>query len=77
MGIDGSYFVWELIRQTFACPSDTAVVPMQDLLGLGAAFRMNYPGRAQGNWQWRATADAFSDELAAALKEITAQTHRM
>jgi 4-alpha-glucanotransferase len=35
--------------------ADTAVAPMQDVLGLGAEARLNTPGTATGNWEWRCT----------------------
>jgi 4-alpha-glucanotransferase len=34
-----------------------AIAPLQDLLNLGKEARMNVPGRAAGNWRWRATED--------------------
>ena len=39
--------------------ADTAVVPMQDILGLGSDCRMNTPGVGAGNWKWRMTNDEF------------------
>jgi 4-alpha-glucanotransferase len=33
--------------------ADTAVVPLQDLLGLGTEARMNLPNSTTGNWTWR------------------------
>jgi 4-alpha-glucanotransferase len=45
------------------------VVPMQDLLGLGADARMNKPGTAGGNWRWRMRAGAFNSEIVSRLKE--------
>lgn len=45
---------WTLIQAAMICPADTAILPMQDILGLGGEARMNTPGRADGNWQWRA-----------------------
>jgi len=46
-----------LIRMAFASPSQLAVVPLQDVLGLGASARMNVPGVALGNWTWRIGSD--------------------
>jgi len=40
-------------RIVLASPAVLAVLPMQDILGLGAAARMNLPGTASGNWKWR------------------------
>ena len=44
---------WEFIRAVMASVADTAIVPAQDLLGLGSEARMNRPGLASGNWRWR------------------------
>lgn len=44
---------WPLIRAAFASVARLAVVPMQDLLELGAEARMNTPGTVEGNWGWR------------------------
>ncbi len=42
-----------LIAQDSGC--DNIIVPVQDILGLGSSARMNVPGTALGNWQWRLT----------------------
>ena len=42
-----------ILDAAFASVADTAIVPMQDLLGLGEESRMNYPGTVGGNWLWR------------------------
>lgn len=44
---------WPLIRAAMASVSCLAVLPMQDILGLGQGQRMNTPGTIEGNWQWR------------------------
>jgi 4-alpha-glucanotransferase len=44
---------WELIRLAMSSVADMAVVPMQDLLNLGAEARMNLPGKSKGNYRWR------------------------
>ena len=62
---------WKLVRQAFSSVADTAIVPLQDLLGLGNEARMNLPGRPSGNWQWRYDASALTDELRASLRDIT------
>jgi 4-alpha-glucanotransferase len=55
-------------RIVLASPSALAVLPMQDLLGLGKAARMNLPGTATGNWTWRMDDGAATAELADTLK---------
>ncbi|MFI5358097.1 MAG: 4-alpha-glucanotransferase, partial [Opitutales bacterium] len=54
--IDGREINWDFIRAGYAAVSNLAVFPLQDLLNLGAAARLNTPGQAAGNWQWRYTA---------------------
>ena len=49
-----------------ALPAICAILPAQDLLGLGSAARFNTPGNPQGNWTWRLT-DAEFAELARVL----------
>ena len=50
---------WDLARVGMASVAHTFVVPMQDILDLGAEARMNTPGRESGNWGWRFTSDAL------------------
>ncbi len=42
-----------LIYAAMASIANLAVIPMQDILRLGAADRMNTPGTMEGNWHWR------------------------
>ena len=52
---------WELIRSAMASVGQTAIIPLQDVLGLGNECRMNDPGTTAWNWQWRIGGpDAFS-----------------
>lgn len=44
---------WPMIRAALASRSDLAIIPMQDVLGLGGEHRMNLPGITHGNWAWR------------------------
>lgn len=50
---DGTDIHWDLIRLALASVADLAIVPFQDLLGLGSEARMNTPGRPDGNWLYR------------------------
>jgi 4-alpha-glucanotransferase len=50
---DGAEIQWDFIRAIWASVADTAVAPMQDLLGLGNEARMNLPASESGNWYWR------------------------
>jgi len=63
--------VWAMIGNALASPADTAIIPAQDLLELGSEARMNSPGIAKGNWQWRLKDGALTRELAQRLRSIT------
>ena len=53
LGLQGRQIHWTFIRTVMASVANTAIVPAQDLLGLGSDARMNRPGTASGNWRWR------------------------
>lgn len=63
--------VQAMIRALYISVADTVIIPMQDVLGLGNEARMNLPGKAGGNWRWRATREAFTDERAAWLAHLS------
>jgi 4-alpha-glucanotransferase len=63
---------WELIRLALLSIADTAIVPLQDILGLGSEARMNHPGRSTGNWRWRHTWSDQDTDRADRLREMTA-----
>jgi len=60
----------ELVRMCFASVAGLAVIPIQDLLGLGAEAKMNRPGTASGNWRWRLTKDQISAQHIEQLREL-------
>lgn len=68
---DGSDIAWDLIRLAWSSTANLAVVPFQDILNLGPEARMNTPGKASGNWQWRYRPESLSDWAADHLREIT------
>ena len=55
---------WGFMKAVWSSNSDTAIVTMQDLLGLGNEARMNFPSTTKNNWQWRAKPDYITNELA-------------
>lgn len=68
---------WQLISMVLGSASQTAIIPMQDILGLDDAARMNIPGLAENNWRWRVEASQITDALAAELRVITEHTGRV
>jgi 4-alpha-glucanotransferase len=77
LGGDGSAIEWDLIRAAYTSAARLAVVPVQDVLGLGSEARMNIPGRARGNWRWRVPADAFTPQLAERLRQLAEVSGRL
>jgi 4-alpha-glucanotransferase len=73
----GEPMPWALVRLALASTARLAVVPAQDLLGLGSGSRLNTPGTATGNWTWRAPVGAFDSGLAARLREAVAAALRL
>lgn len=71
LGVDGHDMHWSLIHAALASVADTALVPMQDILGLGTEARMNLPGRASGNWSFRFTWDQLTPEMITRLRQLT------
>jgi 4-alpha-glucanotransferase len=61
---------WVMIRAVLASVADLAIVPLQDVLGLGSAARMNLPGKVSGNWKWRYREGDLNDELSARLRTL-------
>jgi len=76
LGTDGRDINWDFIRLALMSAADTAIIPMQDVLGLGSEARMNLPGRAEGNWRWRFTPDMLTEQVRIRLKELTTLSGR-
>ena len=68
---DGSDIHWDLVRAIWASVADTAIAPLQDLLGLDNESIMNRPATTDGNWQWRYRDGDLTDEIAARLRDLT------
>ncbi len=68
---------WALVRLALSLRGSLAIVPLQDVLGLGSEARMNTPGRGSGNWGWQLRGGELTGELAARLQEATATAGRL
>ncbi len=66
-----------LVRLAYASQARTAIVAMQDFLGLGPSTRMNVPGVASGNWSWRMEPGAIPAGLAPQLIALAADSGRL
>ncbi len=59
LAVSGEEVNWDLFRAAVRSTARLAIVPLQDLLNLGSEARLNRPGSAEGNWQWRFAPDAL------------------
>jgi 4-alpha-glucanotransferase len=76
-GLDPAEPNWSMIAIAMQSRASLAIVPAQDVLGLGSADRMNRPGEVEGNWQWRLKKAQLTEPLAARLRESTAFGKRL
>ncbi len=68
---DYGAFVWDFIREAYRSVADLCIIPLQDYLCKGREARINSPGTAEGNWQWRLRPNFLSNELAASIRDLT------
>jgi 4-alpha-glucanotransferase len=68
---------WRLIETALDSVATLAVFPLQDLLSLGSAARMNTPGTAANNWHWRFNWSQIQPDLAAQLRELIERYDRI
>jgi len=70
LATDGHTPHWDLIRCACASIADTAIYPMQDVMGLDGRHRMNFPGTGTGNWAWRFSWNEVPPEAATRLHRM-------
>ncbi|MCD8089839.1 MAG: 4-alpha-glucanotransferase [Clostridiales bacterium] len=66
--VDGTDIAWDFIRMAYCSIVDTVVIPLQDVLCLDEKARMNVPGVAGGNWEFRIEENSLSDGYANGLR---------
>jgi len=76
-GSDGREPHWDMVRLALASVANTAIFPLQDLLGLGTEARMNVPGTASGNWEFRALSHEINPELAERMRALCESYERI
>jgi 4-alpha-glucanotransferase len=62
---------WDMIRLAMSSVANQSIIPLQDVLSLGTTERMNLPGTAEGNWEWRYHEDALWSGHSDRLREMT------
>ena len=71
MNTDGSQISWDFIRTCFGTPARFALIPIQDLFCQGSEYRMNTPGKAEGNWTYRVKKELLTSDVAKRLYDVT------
>ncbi len=66
----GAEIHWDLVRVAMGSVADTAIVPHQDLVGLGSDCRMNTPSVGEGNWRFRITRSMLAEEVQLRLRDL-------
>lgn len=74
---DGQAIHLDMMRALANSVSNTVIFPLQDVLGLSGEHRMNFPGQAAGNWEWRFTWEQVSPEHTQNLAALTEQSERV
>jgi 4-alpha-glucanotransferase len=75
--IDEDKVNWEFIELAYESRADTVIIPMQDILGLGASSRMNTPSTTKGNWTWTMKPGEFFEEMVEKLKVLSEYNKRV
>ncbi len=70
LNVSGENINWDLIRYAISSSAKYSIIPIQDVIGCGTEDRMNTPGMAGGNWQFRFTEYDINDEQAKNLKYL-------
>ncbi len=65
-----------LIHTAYFSPAEWCVLPLQDVLQLDSAHKMNTPGTVKGNWQWRFTHDMIDRDKFEEIAEYTTESER-
>jgi 4-alpha-glucanotransferase len=65
-----------LMNLAWSSVAAVSVAPLQDVLNLGKEARMNTPGRAEGNWDWRCTQAMLDDPAFNWLLDLTKSANR-
>jgi 4-alpha-glucanotransferase len=76
-GLDPNEPHWGLIELAYGSRAELAIVPAQDVLGLGSDARMNRPGVSHGNWSWRLERGVLTRALARRLGRLAAHHGRV
>ncbi|MCR5501413.1 MAG: 4-alpha-glucanotransferase [Lachnospiraceae bacterium] len=71
MNSDYGQLVWDIIREAYRSVADLCIIPLQDYLCMGKEARLNTPGTADGNWEWRLRPNFLSEDLKRSIRSLT------
>ena len=71
MNVTGEAPHWDMIRLAFSSPAQMAIIPLQDVLGLGEEYRMNQPGTTKGNWSFAFSWDMWDEGCTEGLNYLS------
>jgi 4-alpha-glucanotransferase len=74
---DGQSINWGMMRALSKSVANMVIFPMQDVLGLYSESRMNFPGKPDGNWEWRFTWNQLQNEQTQALLDMSLENGRI
>ena len=74
---DGSNIHWDFIKLALDSEARMAIIPLQDILGLGTESRMNIPGTVGNNWEWRYSEDLLLPEIMEKMRLLTENSGRI
>lgn len=74
--LNGQDIHWPFIEYTLKSMANTAIIPLQDILGLDSSARMNRPGTIGQNWEWRFSKSQLTEEIIQKMKQLTLQSNR-
>jgi 4-alpha-glucanotransferase len=75
-GMFGVDDAWPMLERALGSVCALAIVPVQDVLGLGSEARMNRPGTTRGNWSWRLEPAQLTSGHATRLRRAAEKTAR-
>jgi len=73
---NGQDVSWKMMEYTLNSNANTAIIPMQDVLGLDSTSRMNTPGTIGGNWEWRMNPGLLTREIKQRVFNLTKNSKR-
>jgi 4-alpha-glucanotransferase len=77
LATSGEDIAWDLIRSVWSSVAVFAIAPLQDFLRKGTGARMNYPGKAGGNWTWRLKPGEINENLIHSVYQLNKLYGRM